>query len=96
MDPNVKQRLQAAMPQLRCEYHIAELFVFGSYARGQESSTSDVDIAVQLSQPATLRSFMALQFFLEELLGKPVDLVEISQIRQELFGSIQRDFVNVA
>ena len=96
MNPVIQQRLLDVMPRLRCEYHIEKLFVFGSYARGQETATSDVDIAVQLSRPATLRSFMALQFFLEELLEKPVDLVEISQIRQELFPSIQSDFVNVA
>ena len=55
---------------------VEKAWVFGSYSRGEETGHSDVDILVTL----TPDSHMGLQFFgmiidLEQLLGRPVDLV---------------------
>ncbi len=55
---------------------VEKAWVFGSFSRGEESGNSDVDILVTL----TPDSHMGLQFFgmivdLEQLLGRPIDLV---------------------
>lgn len=58
------------------EFGVVQIGVFGSYAFGNESEESDVDILVDLNKnKKTFRNFLSLNYFLEKLLGKKVDLV---------------------
>lgn len=50
--------------------------VFGSVARNQATSQSDVDILVDFNRPIGLFDFIRLQMRLEEILGMTVDLVQ--------------------
>ncbi|MEU4710588.1 nucleotidyltransferase family protein [Nocardia salmonicida] len=69
----------ALMPQLRalCEkYEIAELSVFGSVARGSDGPDSDVDFLYVRKPESRLGiEFFGLQYDLEDLLGRKVDVV---------------------
>lgn len=49
--------------------------LFGSVSRGDDRIDSDVDVLVSLSPGSTLLDHVALQQDLEELLGRPVDVV---------------------
>jgi uncharacterized protein len=50
--------------------------LFGSFARGEQNDQSDVDILVEFEEgQKTFDNFMALAFFLEDLLGRKVDLL---------------------
>jgi predicted nucleotidyltransferase len=60
------------------------LALFGSVARDQASEDSDVDILVTFDGPATSAYYFGLQFYLEDLLGRPVDLITDKALRQEL------------
>ena len=57
---------------------VEKAWVFGSYARGEETSESDVDILVRYSKDTCLGLFGIAEIIdkLEKLLGKKVDLVE--------------------
>ena len=57
---------------------VEKAWVFGSYARGEETSESDVDILVRYSEDTCLGLFGIAEIIdkLEKLLGKKVDLVE--------------------
>jgi predicted nucleotidyltransferase len=60
---------------LRERYGVVSLGCFGSFARGRETSESDVDIAVQvIPEKKNLHNFLALKRELENLLGRRVDL----------------------
>ena len=50
--------------------------LFGSYARGDQKASSDIDILVEFDKP-TFRNFMDLSFYLEDLFGREVDLVMV-------------------
>jgi len=64
------------LAELCQKYGIAELSVFGSIARGDERADSDVDLLyVRLPGNDLGMSYFALQEDLEELFGRPVDLV---------------------
>ncbi len=70
---------EAVRPQLEelCRrYKVAELWVFGSVARGDDRPSSDVDI-LYVSRPDAQHGweFYRIQEELEELLGRRVDLV---------------------
>ena len=71
------------------------LSLFGSTARDNATSISDVDILVAFDGPATSRRYFGVQFYLEDLLGCPVDLVTEKALRTELRPYIERERVNV-
>lgn len=50
--------------------------LFGSYLRAEQDSDSDIDILVEFKPgEKSFDNFMGLAFFLEDVLGRPVDLV---------------------
>jgi hypothetical protein len=67
--------LRAKLPALRERYGVQALWLFGSYARGEQRSRSDLDVLVEFERTPTLLEFAALQRHLSELLDVKVDLV---------------------
>ena len=74
---------------------MVNLALFGSFAREQATEKSDVDILVEFQGPATSKAYFGLQFYLEELLCRPVDLVTSKALRQEFRPYVQRDAKHV-
>lgn len=72
---HVLATLRAALPQLRDEWPIARLALFGSVARDDATPSSDLDILVEFDRPVTLSAFLALEARLSELADRRVDLV---------------------
>ena len=72
-------------------FGIKSLAIFGSVARDEAGEDSDVDILVEFTAPATFNGYMDLKFFLEELLGGPVDLVTLRSIRPKIRERIERE-----
>ncbi len=62
--------------------------VFGSFARGNASDESDIDIVVRFKRPKSLLQFFALQDALEEELGRTVDLATERALHPRLRASI--------
>ena len=84
------------MTQLIADYFktqpVLKAWLFGSYARGEETPESDVDILVMLdySKPVGLKFFGMFED-LKELLGRPVDLVVDRSLAQFARESVERD-----
>jgi len=81
--------------ELRKRYKVRELGIFGSYARGQQRKTSDVDILVKFSPDASLFDFVGLGNYLEDKLKIKVDVVSERGIRPELRGNIVKGVLKV-
>ena len=64
------------------EYGLLNLGVFGSVARDQMTDDSDVDVVVDLAEP-NLLTLAAIMIHLEELLGRPVDVVHYKGMRNK-------------
>ena len=62
------------MPYLREHYGVEHLALFGSFARDEANKSSDIDIVVSLSKPLGF-AFIELANYLEEILGRKVDLI---------------------
>ena len=69
--------------------------LFGSAARGQESSASDVDVLVALEPGRTLLDLARLEARLEGLLHRAVDVVPESGLREPFRSTVLRDAVDV-
>jgi uncharacterized protein len=70
--------LQGFMAEHGAEYYLQKLGFFGSYARGQATADSDVDIVFATDRPNLLTTAMMKQD-LEALLGLKVDVVRLHQ-----------------
>ena len=87
--------LRTHKPVLAERFGVTSLALFGSFARGQATDTSDVDILVSFSGPATSRTYFGVQFYIEDLLGRRVDLVTDNALRRELRPYVEREAVDV-
>jgi uncharacterized protein len=80
---------------LAARFGVVTLALFGSTARGAARQDSDVDILVSFDGPATSKRYFGVQFYLEDLLGRPVDLVTQKALRPELRAYIEREAIGV-
>jgi uncharacterized protein len=87
--------LTRSMPELRDRFGVTRLALFGSMVRGTARSDSDVDVLVAFDGPATSARYFGVQFYLEDLLGRPVDLVTERALRPELRPAIERERFDV-
>ena len=91
----VLELLSRSKSELQARFGVTMLSLFGSTARDNATSISDVDILVAFDGPATSRRYFGVQFYLEDLLDCPVDLVTEKALRTELRPYIERERVNV-
>jgi predicted nucleotidyltransferase len=91
----VVELLREKYPYLVSEYGVKRIGLFGSYAKGTPSETSDVDVVVEFARPIGLR-FVEFAEYLESLLGKRVDVltpagvqgIRIARIAEEIEKSL--------
>lgn len=88
--------LSAVLPELRAEYVVRWLALFGSTARGEEGPDSDVDILVSFEREPGFDRYLALKWRLEELLGNAVDLVMDDAVAPRARAIVQGEAVRVA
>jgi len=87
--------LSRSKPELQTLFGVTRLALFGSTARDTATRVSDVDILVAFDGPATSKRYFGVQFYLEDLLGCPVDLVTEKALRPELRPYIEQERINV-
>jgi uncharacterized protein len=81
--------------ELTRRFGVTDLALFGSAARNTARPDSDVDVLVTFDGPATSQRYFGVQFYLEDLLGRPVDLVTAKALRPELRSFIEREAAHV-
>jgi len=87
--------LRKHKPEIQGLFGETQLWLFGSLARQQSRDDSDVDLLVRFDGPSTSARYFGLQFYLEDLLGRPVDLVSDRALRSELRPFVERDAISV-
>ncbi|HME26613.1 MAG TPA: nucleotidyltransferase family protein [Acetobacteraceae bacterium] len=73
--------LRSAMPELRRQWPIRSLALFGSRVRDDATPVSDLDVLVAFIRPVPLSSFLALEERLAAITGLPVDLVSEAALK---------------
>ena len=87
--------LRTHKPALSKRFGVTGLALFGSFARDQATERSDVDILVRFDRPATSKSYFGVQFYIEDILGRGVDLVTDKALRAELRPYVKREALDV-
>ena len=75
-------------------YGVKSLALFGSAARNRMRKNSDVDVLVQFEQP-TWSNYIGLKFYLQDLLGREVDLVTLNGLKPAMRPSVEKDLMYV-
>ena len=91
----ILEKLRELRQKIREGYKVKEISLFGSFAREEQTESSDIDLLVEFSENANLLDLVGLSLFLEEQLGQKVDVVSKRTIREELKDSILKEAVNL-
>jgi uncharacterized protein len=86
--------LRSKKPELEAQFGALTLGLFGSYAIGEATENSDVDILVDVD-PSIGLGFVTLAQIIEDELGLPVDLVSVRAIKPRYREAVEHDIVYV-
>ncbi|AAM05763.1 nucleotidyltransferase family protein [Methanosarcina acetivorans] len=89
------KKLQEMLPELRKKYPIKYMGVFGSYVRGEQSPSSDLDILVEFNGSITLLGCARLENELSDRLGIKVDLVSKTALKPRIGKHVLSEVVEV-
>ncbi|MEI8103219.1 MAG: nucleotidyltransferase family protein [Chlorobium sp.] len=81
--------------EIKDKFGATRIGLAGSYARGEANEDSDIDIIVDLHSNNRFRSFFYLQYFLQDALGKRIDLATDSSLKPLVRQSVNRDILYV-
>jgi len=90
------QILLAALPDLKARMGVLDLWLYGSVARDEAGSDSDVDVLVDLAENVDLLDFVGIKQELEERLGAKVDLGTRKSLHPKIRLYVERDVIHVA
>lgn len=88
------RRLTACKKKLSAPYKIVKMALFGSYARGDQTEQSDVDVLVEVD-PSIGLEFVSLAEKIEKEIGLPTDVVSIRAIKPRYQKSIEAELIYV-
>ncbi len=91
----IKRKLKKLEPILKERFKVKTIGIFGSYLRGEEKRGSDIDILVEFEKEGDLFHLVGLSLFLEEKLGKKVDVVSKKALRSEIKASVLKEVISL-
>ena len=92
---DVLRLLRRHKATLARRFGVIELALYGSFARDRGSDDSDVDILVRFDAPPDWRRYFGAQAYLEDLLGRRVDMTTTRELRVEIRPYIEREAIDV-
>ena len=93
---NEIRQVLSLQKQSICEiYRITEIGIFGSYARGDETETSDIDILVDYETAPTLIMLVDLRDYLSQLFGIKVDIVTKNGLKPRIRERVLAEVVYI-
>jgi hypothetical protein len=91
----IKKKINTQLPLLKDKYHIKNLGIFGSVARGEQKAGSDIDILVEFYYPIGFFDFVRLENSLSKILNQKVDLVSKKALKPAIKKDILKEVIYV-
>ena len=92
----IKEILRKHKKELKEKYKVKSIAIFGSYARGEQKETSDIDILIDYYEPISLLKLIELENYFSDLLGVKVDLITKNSIHNPYVKkSIEEDLIYI-
>ncbi|MBK8704498.1 MAG: nucleotidyltransferase family protein [Saprospiraceae bacterium] len=89
------EEIKAVIVPILTRHRIKRAGIFGSVAKGNATSQSDIDILVELGSEISLLDFVGIKYELEDHLGRKVDLVEYQAIKPRLKNRIMSEEIRI-
>ncbi len=91
----IKELIQDHKDELRQQYGLKEIGVFGSYVRGVQRENSDLDVLIEFEKPVGFVKFLMLENRLSELLGVKVEMVTKKALKPFIGKRILQEVIYV-
>jgi len=91
----IKEIIKKHKKELKREYGVKKIGVFGSFVRGEAKGESDIDILVEFEKPIGFFKFLELEEYLSDLIGEKVDLVSKKALKPHIGRYILEEVVMV-
>ena len=91
----IKNLLFLQKKALKKDFNIKEISIFGSYAKGEQRSRSDLDLLVDFNKPVSLLKIVSLENYLKDVLKQKVDVVPKNNLRIELKNKILEEAIRI-
>ncbi len=91
----IKGLLEEQKKELEEKFQVEKMGIFGSYVRGEQNKTSDLDLLVSFKNPVGLFKFVALERYLTNITGQKVDLVMQSALKPRIGKHILKEVVYI-
>ena len=92
---DILAKLRACLPEVKKEFGVKSLGVFGSYVTGRARKSSDLDILVEFDRVPGFFEFIRLEEHLSEVVGRKVDLVMASALKPNIGRRILEEVVAI-
>ncbi len=87
--------LKEEFPHLKEKFNVKTIGLFGSYARGEQLETSDIDLLVEFEKPIDFFKLVELEDYLSKMLGAKVEIVTPGALKERIKPYIMRDVAYV-
>jgi len=81
--------IKNAISPIALQYGLKKVFLFGSYAKGTATSSSDVDLLIEKGEPLSLLKLAGLRQSFQDKLNLPVDLLTTSGVEEDFLREIE-------
>ena len=90
----IERKMEEKKAYIKRVFHVREIGVFGSFIRGEQTASSDIDVLVEFEKGhKDFFNYMKLRYYLEELLQRKIDLViknaVKSRLRKRIFSEVE-------
>ena len=92
---HVKKSILTIKPYLVSKYAISQLYIFGSYARQEQTDISDVDILVDFTHTPDLLTFLEMEEYISNELQIDVDLVPKRKLKEQIKEQVLDEAIEI-
>ena len=91
----IKDNILTIKPYLINKYFINSIYIFGSFAREEQTNKSDLDILVDFQKTPDLLTFIEMEEYLSKQLDNNVDLVPKRKLKEQLKDMILKEAIYI-
>lgn len=95
MKSNFLNKYKENIYKIASSHGARSIRVFGSFARGEETVDSDIDLLIELEPKRSLIDIISLKYEIEDLTGRKVDVVTAKGISPYLVEQITKEAVRL-
>jgi len=87
----IKEVIERHRTELKSQFHVEKIGVFGSYARGDQKKRSDIDFLVMFDEPVSYLDLGGLKIFMEEITGLESHMVPSYNLRPAFRDNVLKE-----